>query len=149
MKVAKKQKRSERARSLKQILTYFLNLFFEQSNLLRYENLIERCCQTNFFRLTNCRYFFLQELEINLDHANKTNADAQKTIKRYVDQIREMQTALEDEQRKREELRQGCNALERRFAVAQAEKEDLQARIVQVREYLTFIVTNFEHFLSA
>lgn len=76
----------------------------------------------------------LQELEINLDHANKANADAQKAVKRYADQVRELQTALEEEQRKREELRQSYNAVERRVAVAQAEKEDLQARLIQVRK---------------
>uniref|UniRef100_A0A914R5V6 Uncharacterized protein n=1 Tax=Parascaris equorum TaxID=6256 RepID=A0A914R5V6_PAREQ len=44
------------------------------------------------------------ELEIALDHANKANADAQKTIKRYQEQIRELQLQIEDEQRQKEDL---------------------------------------------
>ncbi len=33
----------------------------------------------------------INELEIALDHANKANADAQKNIKKYLEQIRELQ----------------------------------------------------------
>ena len=32
-------------------------------------------------------------MEIALDHANKANADAQKNIKRYQEQIREVQVS--------------------------------------------------------
>jgi len=32
----------------------------------------------------------INELEIALDHANKANADAQKNIKKYQEQIREL-----------------------------------------------------------
>lgn len=33
----------------------------------------------------------INELEIALDHANQANAEAQKNVKRYQDQIRELQ----------------------------------------------------------
>lgn len=45
-----------------------------------------------------------QELEIALDHANKANADAQKNIKRYQEQVRELQLQVEDEQRQKDDL---------------------------------------------
>lgn len=45
-----------------------------------------------------------QELEVALDHANRANADAQKTIKRYQEQIRELQMQVEDEQRQKDDL---------------------------------------------
>uniref|UniRef100_A0A914UJZ5 Myosin heavy chain n=1 Tax=Plectus sambesii TaxID=2011161 RepID=A0A914UJZ5_9BILA len=67
----------------------------------------------------------INELEIGLDHANKANMDAQKNIKRHQDQVRELQTQIEDEQRQREELRDQVNIAERRAAMLQTEKEDL------------------------
>lgn len=33
----------------------------------------------------------INELEIALDHANQANAEAQKNVKRYQDQMRELQ----------------------------------------------------------
>lgn len=50
------------------------------------------------------QYVRFQELEVALDHANKANADAQKTIKRYQEQIRELQMQVEDEQRQKDDL---------------------------------------------
>lgn len=47
----------------------------------------------------------INELEIALDHANKAYADAQKTIKRQQEQIRELQLQVEEEQRIRDDLR--------------------------------------------
>lgn len=44
-------------------------------------------------------------MEIALDHANKAYADAQKTIKKHQDLIRELQLQVEDEQRQRDEIR--------------------------------------------
>jgi hypothetical protein len=41
----------------------------------------------------------INDLEIALDHANKANADAQKNLKRTQEQIRELQIAIEEEQR--------------------------------------------------
>lgn len=37
---------------------------------------------------------YFKELEIALDHANRANVDAQKNIKRYQDNIRELQVIV-------------------------------------------------------
>ncbi|ETN81715.1 myosin head [Necator americanus] len=47
----------------------------------------------------------INELEIALDHANRANADAQKTIKKYMETVRELQLQVEDEQRQKDEIR--------------------------------------------
>uniref|UniRef100_A0AC34GH48 Myosin tail domain-containing protein n=1 Tax=Panagrolaimus sp. ES5 TaxID=591445 RepID=A0AC34GH48_9BILA len=67
----------------------------------------------------------INELEIALDHANKAYADAQKTIKRHQDQIRELQLQVEDEQRQRDDLREQYLNSEKRNALLQSEKEEL------------------------
>ncbi|OXA50729.1 myosin heavy chain, muscle [Folsomia candida] len=56
----------------------------------------------------------INELEIALDHANKTNAEASKTIKRYLQQLKETQSLLEEEQRARDEAREAYGIAERR-----------------------------------
>merc|ERR1712150_208614 len=45
------------------------------------------------------------ELEVSLDHANAANIETQKGIKRYHQQIRDIQCKLEDEQRAKEVCR--------------------------------------------
>ncbi|KAE9554526.1 hypothetical protein FO519_002282 [Halicephalobus sp. NKZ332] len=67
----------------------------------------------------------INDLEIGLDHANKANADSQKTIKRYQDNIRDLQQQVEDEQRLREDLRDQLALAERRAQMLQSEKEDM------------------------
>ncbi len=37
----------------------------------------------------------INDLEIALDHANKANADAQKNLKKYQEQIRELQMQVQ------------------------------------------------------
>uniref|UniRef100_A0AAF5PU14 Myosin motor domain-containing protein n=1 Tax=Wuchereria bancrofti TaxID=6293 RepID=A0AAF5PU14_WUCBA len=73
----------------------------------------------------------ISELEVALDHANRTNVDAQKTIKRYQDNVRELQTQIEDEQRQRDELREQMNVMERRVQILQSEKEELAETLEQ------------------
>merc|ERR1712110_369365 len=46
----------------------------------------------------------INELEIALDHANKANAEAHKTIKRYQTQYRDVETGYEEECRQRQEI---------------------------------------------
>merc|ERR1719382_2144581 len=41
----------------------------------------------------------INELEIALDHANKANSEAQKSIKRYQNQLREVEGSWEEEHR--------------------------------------------------
>ncbi|WKX94491.1 hypothetical protein Q1695_011625 [Nippostrongylus brasiliensis] len=71
----------------------------------------------------------INQLEIALDHANKANVDAQKTLKRLFDQVKELQGQVDDEQRRREEIRENYLATEKRLAIALAESEDLAQRI--------------------
>nr|CRZ24364.1 BMA-MYO-5 [Brugia malayi] len=73
----------------------------------------------------------ITELEVALDHANRTNVDAQKTIKRHQDNVRELQTQIEDEQRQRDELREQMNVIERRIQILQSEKEELSDTLEQ------------------
>ncbi|KAK0402451.1 hypothetical protein QR680_016341 [Steinernema hermaphroditum] len=67
----------------------------------------------------------INDLEIALDHANKANTDAQKNIKRYLEQVKELQTQIEEEQRQREEFREQYLITEKKLVVAKTEQEDL------------------------
>ncbi|KJH43074.1 myosin head [Dictyocaulus viviparus] len=67
----------------------------------------------------------INELEIALDHANRANADAQKTIKKYMETVRELQLQVEDEQRQKDEIREQFLNSEKRNAILQSEKEEL------------------------
>ncbi|EGT54067.1 hypothetical protein CAEBREN_30667 [Caenorhabditis brenneri] len=71
----------------------------------------------------------INQLEIALDHANKANVDAQKNLKKLFDQVKELQGQVDDEQRRREEIRENYLAAEKRLAVALSESEDLAHRI--------------------
>ena len=44
----------------------------------------------------------INELEIALDHANKANSEAHKSIKRYQGQLREVEQSIEKESRQRQ-----------------------------------------------
>merc|ERR1739846_155617 len=54
------------------------------------------------------------ELEMSLEHANAANVETQKVIKRYHQQIRDVQAKLEDEQRAKEVCRDQLIAGDRR-----------------------------------
>uniref|UniRef100_A0A0R3RFG9 Myosin head n=1 Tax=Elaeophora elaphi TaxID=1147741 RepID=A0A0R3RFG9_9BILA len=90
-----------------------------KADLLRMKKKLESDISVNF------------ELEIALDHANRANIDAQKTIKRYQDNVRELQTQVEDEQRQRNELREQMIVMERRVQTLQSEKEELIGMLEQ------------------
>jgi predicted nucleic acid-binding Zn-ribbon protein len=47
----------------------------------------------------------INDLELALDMANKINVEAQKSIKKSMAQIQELQLQVEEEQRRREEMR--------------------------------------------
>jgi len=59
------------------------------------------------------------------DHANRANADAQKNIKRCVEQLKELQTQVEEEQRSRDETRDQLKTSEKRCVALAQEKEEL------------------------
>ena len=68
----------------------------------------------------------INELEIALDHANKANSDAQKNLRRFQEQIKEIQLQIEDEQRQKDEAREQHQNAERRLGSLQTEKDDLR-----------------------
>ncbi|VDN05641.1 unnamed protein product [Thelazia callipaeda] len=73
----------------------------------------------------------INELEITLDHANKANADAQKNLKRCMEQIREIQAQIEEEQRQRDEMKQQYYSAEKRAQMLEAEKDEIAQSLEQ------------------
>merc|ERR1711994_250671 len=69
----------------------------------------------------------INELEIALDHSNKANSEAQKSIKRYQGQLREVEGAFEEESRVRREIMEKGGLAERRANALQGELEEARA----------------------
>merc|ERR1711934_1208569 len=59
----------------------------------------------------------INELEIALDHANKANAEAHKSIKRYQAQLRDVEGLYEEEGRQRREIAEKAGLADARGAV--------------------------------
>lgn len=73
----------------------------------------------------------INELEISLDHANRANSEAQKNIKLYGDQVRELQQQIEIEQRNRDEIREQYLNMEKKATLLQSEKEEITVALEQ------------------
>merc|ERR1711978_768731 len=73
----------------------------------------------------------VSELETALEHANASNQDTQKAIKKYHQQIRESQTRLEEEQRTKEVVRDNLLSNERRANSAQNALEEARTLLDQ------------------
>merc|ERR1712241_539595 len=71
------------------------------------------------------------ELEIALEHSNANNLETQKAIKKYQGQIRESQSKLEDEQRAKENARDGLVAAERKAHGMQNALEEARTLLEQ------------------
>merc|ERR1712036_4502 len=71
------------------------------------------------------------ELEMSLEHANAANVETQKVIKRYHQQIRDLQCKLEDEQRAKEVCRDQLIAGERRAHTMQNALEESRTLLEQ------------------
>jgi len=69
----------------------------------------------------------INELEIALDHANKANAEAHKTIKRHQNQYRDVETAFEEECRQRQEIADKAGLAERKVNALQGELEEARS----------------------
>merc|ERR1712025_512475 len=69
----------------------------------------------------------INELEIALDHANKANAEAHKSIKRFQGQLREVEGIYEEETRQRSELVEKSGLADRRAGALQGELEEARA----------------------
>merc|ERR1711950_103145 len=66
----------------------------------------------------------INELEIALDHSNKANAEAHKSIKRYQIQFRDVEQAYEEESRQRQELAEKAGLADRRANALNSELEE-------------------------
>merc|ERR1712223_962451 len=66
----------------------------------------------------------INELEIALDHSNKANAEAHKSIKRYQIQFRDIEQAFEEESRQRQELAEKAGLADRRSNALASELEE-------------------------
>ena len=71
------------------------------------------------------------ELEVSLDHANAANVETQKVIKRYHQQIRDVQGKLEEEQRAKEVCRDQFIAADRRAHSMQNALEEARTLLEQ------------------
>merc|ERR1712140_74388 len=69
----------------------------------------------------------INELEIALDHANKANSEAHKSIKRYQGQLREVEGLYEEETRQRRDLSEKAGLADRRANALQGELEEARA----------------------
>merc|ERR1711935_770517 len=69
----------------------------------------------------------INELEIALDHANKANSEAHKSIKRFQGQLRDVEGLFEDESRQRVEIAEKAGLADRRGQALQAELEESRA----------------------
>merc|ERR1712001_41401 len=69
----------------------------------------------------------INEYEIALDHANKANNEALKSIKRYQGQLREAECAYEEASRVRQEMSEKASLADRRAGALQGEMEEARA----------------------
>merc|ERR1711983_525532 len=69
----------------------------------------------------------INELEIALDHSNKANAEANKSIKRYQGQLRDVENGYEEESRQRSEIVERSGLADRRANALQGELEEARA----------------------
>ena len=69
----------------------------------------------------------INELEIALDHANKANAEAHKSVKRYQGQLRDVEGLYEQESRLRREMAEKGGLADRRANALQGELEEARA----------------------
>merc|ERR1711936_232701 len=69
----------------------------------------------------------INELEIALDHSNKANSEAHKSIKRYQGQLRDTETLLEEETRQKMEIAEKGGLAERKENALGSELEESRA----------------------
>merc|ERR1712004_521088 len=69
----------------------------------------------------------INEFEIALDHANKANNEALKSIKRYQQQLREAEVSYEEAARMRQEMSERASLADRRATALQGELEEARS----------------------
>merc|ERR1712079_821464 len=87
----------------------------------------EARAKTEALRLKKKLESDINELEIALDHANKANSEAHKSIKRYQNQHREVEGLYEEETRQRRDLAERAGLADRRANALQSELEEARA----------------------
>lgn len=103
-----------------QKLVWFLLFLFSRKNHQRAMDSLqasleaESRAKTEALRLKKKLETDINELEIALDHANKANAEAHKSIKRYQGQLRDVEQLYEEESRQRSEISERAGLAERR-----------------------------------
>uniref|UniRef100_A0A8C8B445 Myosin heavy chain n=1 Tax=Otus sunia TaxID=257818 RepID=A0A8C8B445_9STRI len=73
----------------------------------------------------------LNEMEIQLSHANRQAAEFQKLVRQLQAQMKDLQIELDDTQRHNDDLKEQAAALERRNNLLLAEVEELRAALEQ------------------
>ncbi len=76
----------------------------------------------------------VNEIEIALDHSNKSNSELQKANKKLQQTINEQQAQIEDEQKQRNEAREAAALSERRANQLQVDLEESRTVIEQVEK---------------
>jgi len=70
-----------------------------------------------------------------LEHANRANEDAQKIIRRYGDQCKELQAQIDEDQRRRNEFREKYLTAEKRYQSLKQEHEELSLALETVQTF--------------
>uniref|UniRef100_A0A0N5A362 Myosin head n=1 Tax=Parastrongyloides trichosuri TaxID=131310 RepID=A0A0N5A362_PARTI len=91
----------------------------------------------------------INELELALDHANKTNVDAQKNIKKCISHVQELQAQLDEEQKIREEYRENYLSSEKKYGIVQAEVEELIVQKAQIEKLKASLDTEIHDIRTA
>merc|ERR1712021_141509 len=87
----------------------------------------ESRAKTEALRLKKKLESDINELEIALDHANKANSEAHKSIKRFQGQLREVEGLHSEESRQRADLAEKAGLADRRAGALQGELEEARA----------------------
>lgn len=74
----------------------------------------------------------INDMELAMDMANKTNLDAQKNIKKLIVQTQELQLQVDDEQRQRDEAREKYLTAEKQVANIFVEKREMELQREQL-----------------
>uniref|UniRef100_A0A914L0P7 Myosin heavy chain n=1 Tax=Meloidogyne incognita TaxID=6306 RepID=A0A914L0P7_MELIC len=77
----------------------------------------------------------VNELELALEHANRANEDAQKIIRRYGDQCKELQAQIDEDQRRRNEFREKYLTAEKRYQSLKQEHEELSLALETTQRF--------------
>uniref|UniRef100_A0A915EFF8 Myosin motor domain-containing protein n=1 Tax=Ditylenchus dipsaci TaxID=166011 RepID=A0A915EFF8_9BILA len=95
----------------------------------------ETKAKTELLRIKKKLESDITELDLALEHANRANDDAQKNAKRYVDQIKELQNQINEDQQKREEFREKFLSEEKRFQTVKQEQQELAVNVETIQRF--------------